>query len=237
MRRFLQRRSPRNSHYRSFSWFWPRALFIAALFVLVAGWLAALLLKAHSLLPGLITGSVAAASIVFSLARARENARDQYTLDLIARRFDDGDYASNVRMSSVLTRSGKVTHETGLKDLFALEWKTGADPENPAHAMNAAYAIIPVLNYWEHVCTAYVDDRINRQIFEDLVQDLIRELVSRYAVVIGDMRAEDETNIEHLCAVWFVIATDAERSLHCARLGPVPKRLCSDDQWRWEQLN
>jgi hypothetical protein len=143
---------------------------------------------------------------------ARENARDQYTLDLIARRFDDGDYASNVRISSVLSRSGKVTQETGLADLFALEWQTGDDPGNPGNSMNAAYAIIPVLNYWEHVCTAYVDDRINRQIFEDRVQDLIRELVSRYAVVIGNMRAEDETNIEHLCTVWFVIATDAERS-------------------------
>ncbi len=206
---------------------------LLAFFVLGCGWLMWLLGKAPNLLGNLFTGTIAAASLIYSLGRGQEATKDQYTLSLVARRFDDGDYAANVRMASDLKRTGKLSPETPLKALFEIEW---VDLQDETNRMRAAYVIVPIMNYWEHVCTAYVDDRITRRIFEDLVQDLIRDLVGRYRTIIGDMRREDASNMEHICAVWFVVSTAEEHRKLVPSLGPVPARLCPDDQWRWQRI-
>jgi hypothetical protein len=230
MRRFLPRPSLGDRPYRSLEMLWPRLFMAVATALLAMVWLRVAFGHDDRLLGSALAATVAAASLVYSLARGQAAARDQYTLSLIAKRFDDGDYAANVRAAGDLRRQGTITPESGLAILNSTSW---ADPFDPDNRMRAAYAIIPILNYWEHVCTAYVDDRINRRIFEDLVQDLIRELVGRYPAIIGDMRTEDETNLEHLCAVWWVIASPTERRQLARRLGPVPRRLCNDDQSRW----
>lgn len=204
-----------------------------AFVILAAGWFMVLTGRVENMTGSLFTGTIAAASLIYSLGRGQEATKDQYTLTLVAKRFDDGGYAANVRVAGDLRLSGKITPETGLPSLFRIHW---TDPSDKAKRLRAAYAIIPILNYWEHVCTAYVDDRINRRIFEDLVQDLVRDLVSRYPVIVGDMRREDPANMEHLCAVWFVLATDGERARLIPKLGPVPGRLCPDDKWRWSEL-
>ena len=209
---------------------WPKLFFATAFLVLVSAWFSYLLGVNDQLLSGLITATIAAASIVYSLGSGRDAARDQYTLSLIARRFDDGDYARNVRIASDLKRDGSVTADTTIAVLMTIFW---TNPHDKKDVLKAAYAIIPILNYWEHVCTAYVDNRINRSILEDLVQDLIREMVARYPGVIGSMRAESPDNLDHLCTVWFVVASDEERDRLCSRLGAVPHRLCHDDRFRW----
>lgn len=206
---------------------------LLAFFVLGCGWTMSLLGKAPNLTGNLFTATIAAASLIYSLGRGQEATKDQYTLSLVARRFDEGGYAANVRMASDLKRSGRMTPQTTIKELFEIEW---VDPHDEKNRMRAAYVIVPIMNYWEHVCTAYVDDRITRRIFEDLVQDLIRDLVGRYPTIIGDMRREDPSNMEHLCAVWFVVASAAEQRNLVPSLGPVPERLCPDDQWRWQQI-
>lgn len=203
------------------------------LMMLAGSWL--LVLRASdplSVMGPSLTATVAAASLIYSLGRGQDAARDQYTLTLISRRFDDGGYAANMRVANELRLAGQLTPQTGLAELLATLW---ADPHDGKTVIRASHAVIPILNYWEHVCTAYVDDRINRRIFEDLVQDLIRELVARFARIIGDMRGEDPTNMEHLCAVWFALATIAEQRALAGRLGPVPARLCAHDQWLWRQ--
>lgn len=184
------------------------------------------------MLGNLITATIAAASLIYSLGRGQEATKDQYTLSLVAKRFDEGHYAENVRIAGELRRSGRVTPETTLAQVFEIEWHDARDDKK---ARSAAYAIIPFLNYWEHVCTAYVDNRINRRIFEDLVQDLIRQVISCYPRVIGDMRAEDQSNMEHICTVWFVLAPDKERRAFAPMLGPMPQRLCPHDRWQWER--
>ena len=201
--------------------------------ILATGWIAALAGRADSLAGSLFTGTIAAASLIYSLGRGQEATKDQYTLTLVAKRFDDGGYAANVRVASDLRIAGKIRPETNLKSLFNIHW---VDPADKSKRLRAAYAIIPILNHWEHVCTAYVDDRINRRIFEDLVQDIIRDLIGRYPVVIGDMRREDPSHMEHLCAVWFVLASPTERARLIPSLGPVPQRLCPNDQWRWSKI-
>lgn len=237
MRRFLRRKALRREKYRTPGALLHRGIFVFGAVVLALGWVYVLtgsrfLGAADKLLPSLLTASIAAASIIYSLGRGQEAAKDQYTLSLIARRFDDTDYAGNVNIVGDLRRAGTLTPATTLAQLAAMVW---TDPLNPtADKVRAAHALIPILNYWEHCCTAYIDDRINRRIFEDLTQDLVRELVNRHARIIGDMRAEEADNLEHLCAVWFILASDAERRAIVGRLGPAPERLCPDDQARWQ---
>lgn len=233
MRRFLDRKVARGERYRNLGALWPRIFLIVAGIVLGTGWINVVSGAWQGAEGSLLTGTIAAASLIYSLGRGQEATKDQYTLTLVAKRFDDGGYANNVRMASDLRLSGKVEPATHLRSLFRIHW---VDPNDKTKRMRAAYAIVPILNYWEHVCTAYVDDRINRRIFEDLVQDLIRDLVGRYPVIIGDMRQEDGANMEHLCAVWFVLAPDDERRKLVPMLGPVPQRLCPDDKWRWSRL-
>lgn len=233
MLQFQPRASHSVSRYRSLSAWWPTALLYLALVVLAAAWLMVLRSDSMPTIFGpTLTATVAAASLIYSLGRGQDAARDQYTLTLISRRFDDGGYAANMRVANELRLAGQLTPETSLAELLATFW---TDPHDDKKVTRASHAIIPILNYWEHVCTAYVDDRINRRIFEDLVQDLIRELVGRFARIIGDMRREDPTNMEHLCAVWFALASAAEHRALAAKLGPVPARLCPHDQWRWQQ--
>lgn len=234
MRQFQPRTCHHVSRYRSLAPWWPRLLLYLALLVLVAAWVVVLRGDGPPQLFGsALTATVAAASLIYSLGRGQDAARDQYTLTLISRRFDDGGYAANMRVANELRLAGQLTPDTGLTVLLATFW---TDPHDEKKVIRASHAVIPILNYWEHVCTAYVDDRINRRIFEDLVQDLIRELVARFARIIGDMRAEDPANMEHLCAVWFALATAAEQRALAGRLGPVPARLCAHDQWQWRQL-
>lgn len=199
--------------------------------VLGAGWVGALTGHPAGIIGNLITATIAAASLVYSLGRGQAATRDQYTLTLVARRFDGGDYAENVRILSDLGLAGTLTPATSLEELRPVTW---CDAHDSRKGRRAAHALFPILNYWEHVCTAYVDDRINRRLFEDLVQDLIRELVGRYPRIIGDMRREDPDNMEHLCAVWFILAPEAERMRLAHLLSPAPQRLCADDKWRWE---
>lgn len=233
MRQFQPRASHVVSRYRSLTPWWPRLLLYFALAMLAAAWWE--VWRADNASPAFgstLTATVAAASLIYSLGRGQDAARDQYTLTLIARRFDDGGYAASMRVANELRLAGKLMPETSLAELLVTFW---TDPYDKKNVTRASHAIIPILNYWEHVCTAYVDDRINRQIFEDLVQDLIRELVERFGRIIGDMRREDPTTMEHLCAVWFALATAAEHRALAAKLGPVPARLCVHDQWRWQQ--
>ncbi|MBU6166905.1 MAG: hypothetical protein KGQ52_12375 [Alphaproteobacteria bacterium] len=231
MPRFLPRKSLVESSYHSSRWPAP-PLFLAAVVCALALllWLLPDDTRGRLLGPAL-TATIAAVSLVYSLGRNQEAGKDQYTLSLVSKRFDDGGYAQNVRMAADLARAALITDATSLKQLKATVW---VDPHDPDKRQPAAYAIYSILNYWEHVCTAYVDDRINRQIFEDLVQDLIRDLVSRYPAIIGDMRREDPTNMEHLCAVWFVLADGRERATLARRLGPVPERLPPFERSRWE---
>jgi hypothetical protein len=236
MRRFLPRRSLRREKYRSLGALLPRGLFVVGIVALGGAWAYVLsgsrmLGDGGRILPALLTASIAAASIIYSLGRGQAAAKDQYTLSLIARRFDESDYAQRIHIIGDLRREGRLTPDTTLVQLAAMVW---SDPLNDgADKVRAGHAVFPVLNYWEHCCTAYVDDRINRRIFEDLAQDLVRELVNRHARIIGDMRVEEDDNMEHLCAVWFILASDAEREAAVRVLGPVPHRLCPDDKWRW----
>ncbi|MEZ5708649.1 MAG: hypothetical protein R3E02_04575 [Blastomonas sp.] len=200
--------------------------------ILILAWIFALIGQFDDQIGNLITATVAAASIVYSVSRAQQASKDQYTFNLLANRFENASYETNVSLLSEYRRQKIVDHETTLDDLLGIKTLSSdwiAKPKPPY------YALVPVLNFWEHVCTAYVDDRINRKILEDSVQDLIRDLVARYGLIIGDMRGEDDENLEHLCCVWFVVASQAERALTTPKLGPVPKRLSPDDQWRWKK--
>lgn len=237
MQRFLPRRVIRRVKYRSPGSQLPGDLLfgLATLVVLGIGTSAYWRDPRTPVLGGLLTGTIAALSIIFSVSRTRAQSRDQYTLSLVAARFDRVDYLENARIVDEHVKAGTIADTTTLAQLLAIAPDTAAtgykERDKPVF-----YAVVLLLNYWEHVCTAYVDDRINRRIFEDLVQDLIREMVARHACVIGDMRNEDGTNLEHLCAVWFALATEEERRSLTARLGAVPPRLCPADQGRWECL-
>lgn len=232
MYKFQPRRSQVERKYRSLEPALLRFLLGAIIITIVTAWVLAAA-GSKAIQPGsVLTATVAAASLIYSLGRGQAATKDQYTMTLIAKRFDDGGYADNVRKASDLRQQKIVTEQTSLAWLLEVEW---VDPHDASKRLRAAHAIIPILNYWEHVCTAYVDDRINRQIFEDLVQDLIRDLVGRYPKIIGDMRREDATNLEHLCAVWFVLATGEEHRLLVPLLGPSPQRLAPHDQDLWAQ--
>jgi hypothetical protein len=178
-----------------------------------------------------VAAIVAAASLIYSLGRTQEATKDQYTLTLIAKRFDDGDYATNVRIASDLRAQGVISEATGLSDILVDEY---VDPKDDSKRIRIVHIIIPIINYWEHVCTAYVDDRINRDIFEDLIQDLIETLISRFSKIIGEARNHDPRNMEHLCAVWFVTTSSEQQRRFAWQLGPVPQRLAPHDKWRWE---
>jgi len=206
-------------------------LFFAASIVLLAGaWIKFLTSDDDRLFAGLVTATLSAASIVYSLARARQSARSQFTLTLLAGRFSNSDYADNVRIFSDARRLKRVRTDTTLTQLKALRLIDKNDKKVPFHA------IVPLLNFWEHVCTAYVDDHIDRQVFEDAVRDMVTDITGYLPTIIGDMRREEPSNFEHLCAVWFILVPDADRERLVPLLGSPPARLAPDDKWRWSML-
>ncbi|MEP6786241.1 MAG: hypothetical protein ABI898_10935 [Sphingomonadales bacterium] len=229
MREFRKRRTVRAERYRSYSGILPAAFFFAALIALGAGWINYIFRPSQIGLGGLITASISAASIVYSLARARQSAKSQFTLTLLASRFSNGEYAENVQIVGAARADGTLTTETDIITLKTLPAPAGC--EKPPY-----HAVIPLLNFWEHVCTAYVDDHIDRQVFEDSATDLIFDMVGRYPRIISDLRAIDSENFEHLCATWFVLSSDVRRRDLAGKLGRVPQRLCSDDEWRWQKI-
>jgi hypothetical protein len=168
----------------------------------------------------------------------RQN-RIKYTLDLYFQRYANATYNDRANVfyeHRVVIRA--ATSEAELRK-YVVPGAAAVDATGnavPAAGESIAQSVLYMLNYWETLSTAYVEQHLDRAAFDNVSSEIVCMAVERTAHIIGEKRHDDPEYFENLVAVFWHAATDTQKRGLVPILGGPPGRLRTDDQRAWRAL-
>lgn len=200
-----------------------------ALFALVVAFLAAINNPRGGPIVTVAAGVVALVGFIFNAWFTQRQNRIKYTIDLYFARYANATY--NDRANIFYEHRAAIMAAPSEN---ALRKRRKARDGTTGDAL--AQAVLYMLNYWETVATAYVENHLDRDAFDNLSGDVACMVVERTALLIGEKRAKDAEYFENLLAVfWHASSRDLKRRL-VPLLGPPSGRLTRGAQSRWQGL-
>jgi hypothetical protein len=171
-----------------------------------------------------MAGTIASLGVYITASQANRIATRRFTFDILNGRFSNTSYLTSSKTIIWALREARLTNLGEIKSVIP----------NSSDKSTLYDAVVEYLNFWELLATAYVHGRLDREVFEESVDDMYSNIVRGLGRIIGEMRANDDSAMEHICAVFFVLAKEDEKREYIPLLGPKPPQaLAPVDRALW----
>lgn len=199
---------------------------------LALGWHAALDRRDVAAVAPIAGGTVAAVAFLFNAWFTDRQNRIKSTLDLYFARFANATYNGYANDFYVFR-----TDIASAESMAALQGVGPPGTDGKAADPEAVIkAVVYILNYWETLATAYIEDHLDRATFDNLSCELVVMVVERTASIIGTYRRSDPEYFANLVSLFWHSASPAQRRDLTPKLGPAPSRLPPWDKHEWTRL-
>lgn len=207
----------------------PVVLVVIAVMALAFGWHFATTDSNASPKVAVAGGVVAIVAFIFNAWFTARQNRIKFTLDLYFGRYSNATY--NER-ANLFYRHRDIIKAAATEAALRNSSATGAGTNGDT----IADAVLYMLNYWETLATAYVEEHLDREAFNNVSRDIVVMAVERTARLIGEKRDKDAEYFENIVALFWRFADADTRAAVLPLIGPPSGRLPANEQAAWSRL-